>query len=101
MNKFQFQMPKERPFKFVLGQVVGLQISDEYGCIAGRAQYLDDENRYLLQYQDGNGCAHERWFPESLLAAAESDDAPGSVVLDSRFSVPDLAESLGITTGIH
>lgn len=57
--------PVEKAFKFSLGQLVNLRISDEWGEVQSRAQYLNGEAQYLVHYQAADKCATERWYSES------------------------------------
>ncbi len=43
-------LPVAKDFKFCLGQLVNLRISDEWGEVQARAQYLNGENQYLVHY---------------------------------------------------
>lgn len=73
-------IPVAKNFKFSLGQLVNLRISDEWGEVQARAQYLNGENQYLVHYQAADKCATERWYSESQLVAVEDDRSPGMPV---------------------
>jgi hypothetical protein len=59
----------ERPnhFMFDLGDTATIAISDETGKIIGRAEYIENENNYLLLYQANDGRAVKQWWKESEL----------------------------------
>ncbi len=73
-------LPVAKDFKFCLGQMVDLRISDEWGEVLARSQHLNGENQYFIHYQAANKCATERWYGESQLLAAEDDRSPGCPV---------------------
>ncbi|MEE6124615.1 hypothetical protein [Enterobacter hormaechei] len=57
-----------------------MRISDEWGEVQARAQYLNGENQYLVHYQAADKCATQRWYSESQLTAVEDDNHPGMPV---------------------
>lgn len=71
---------KEQEFKFSLSQLVELNISDEFGEIAARAQYAHGQNQYWIHYKAADGCARTEWFTESQLSMVEDDHYPGCPV---------------------
>lgn len=73
-------LPVAKDFKFCLGQLVNLRISDEFGEVQARSQHVTGENQYFIYYQAANKCATERWFSESQLVAVEDDRSPGMPV---------------------
>ena len=73
-------LPVAKDFKFCLGQLVNLRISDEWGEVQARAQYLNGDNQYLVHYQAADKCATERWYSESQLVVVEDDRSPGMPV---------------------
>ncbi|MGV3893412.1 hypothetical protein [Citrobacter freundii] len=73
-------LPVAKDFKFCLGQLVNLRISDEFGEVQARSQHVTGENQYFIYYQTANKCATERWFSESQLVAVEDDRSPGMPV---------------------
>lgn len=81
-------IPKAKDYKFHLSQLVNLRISDEWGEVQARAQYLNGENQYLVHYQAADKCATERWYSESQLVAVEDDRSPCMPV----FGCVDLPE---------
>ncbi|EIJ8338341.1 hypothetical protein LJO81_003074 [Salmonella enterica] len=85
--------PAEKAFKFSLGQLVNLRISDEWGEVQARAQYLNGENQYLVHYQAADKCATERWYSESQLMAVEDECHPGCPV----FAGVELPEGTVVT----
>ena len=80
--------PMAKDYKFHLSQLVNLRISEEWGEVQARAQYLNGENQYLVHYQAADKCATERWYAESQLEAVEDDRSPGMPV----FGCVDLPE---------
>ncbi len=60
-----------KSFKFENGQQIKISVSGEVGKVTGRADYLEGENRYLVQYRAADGCAKECWWTEGSLEAAE------------------------------
>ena len=72
--------PVVKDFKFCLGQLVNLRISDEFGEVQARSQHVTGENQYFIYYQAADNCATERWFSESQLTAVEDDRSPGMPV---------------------
>ncbi|MBD5740320.1 hypothetical protein IF805_24700 [Citrobacter freundii] len=73
-------LPVAKDFKFCLGQLVNLRISDEFGEVQARSQHVTGENQYYIYYQGAGNCATERWFSESQLTAVEDDRSPGMPV---------------------
>ncbi|MDM2927028.1 hypothetical protein [Citrobacter sp. Cpa228] len=73
-------LPVAKDFKFCLGQLVNLRISDEFGEVQARSQHVTGENQYFIYYQAANKCATERWFSESQLVAVEDDRSLGMSV---------------------
>lgn len=60
--------PRTLPyFRFALDQPVTLQSSEEEGIVIGRAEYVRDENQYLVAYKAADGRAVEAWWRESAL----------------------------------
>ena len=55
--------------KYRLNQPVGIICSDETGEVIARAEYSNEEPRYLLRYQCADGRAVESWWSESALYA--------------------------------
>ena len=55
-------------FQFSLGDSVLILCSGETGVIQGRADYLNDENRYEILYKAADGRAVEQWWHESAIA---------------------------------
>lgn len=81
-------IPTAQSFKYCLGQLVNIRISDEWGEIQARSQHVNGRNQYYIHYQSANGCATDRWFSESQLSAVKNDLTPGMPV----FSCVDLAD---------
>ncbi|OVZ93066.1 hypothetical protein CBW54_03030 [Yersinia kristensenii] len=75
-------------FKFELGQLVNIAVSDEFGEVKGRAEYATHENNYFVHYKDGSGRAMSAWFDESDLTAVEDERHPGCAVYAGR-ELPD------------
>lgn len=73
-------LPVAKDFKFCLGQLVNLRISEEFGEIQARSQNLNGENQYFIHYQAADKCATERWYNESQLVAVEDERSPGMPV---------------------
>ena len=73
-------LPVAKDFKFCLGQLVNLRISDEFGEVQARSQHVTGENQYYIYYEAAGNCATERWFSESQLTAVEDDRSPGMPV---------------------
>lgn len=73
-------IPEAKDFKFHLGQLVNIRISDEWGEVQARGQYRSDENQYFIHYQAADKCATTRWYSESQLVAVEDDRSPGMPV---------------------
>lgn len=87
-------IPMAKDYKFHLSQLVNLRISDEWGEVQARAQYLNGENQYLVHYQAADKCATERWYSESQLVAMEDDRSPGMPVFGS-VDLPEGEKVLG------
>ncbi|WP_312804214.1 hypothetical protein [Atlantibacter hermannii] len=87
-------IPMAKDYKFHLSQLVNLRISDEWGEVQARAQYLNGENQYLVHYQAADKCATERWYSESQLVAVEDDRSPGMPVFGS-VDLPEGEKVLG------
>ncbi len=87
-------IPMAKDYKFHLSQLVNLRISDEWGEVQARAQYLNGENQYLVHYQAADKCATERWYSESQLVAVEADRSPGMPVFGS-VDLPEGEKVLG------
>lgn len=81
-------LPVAKDFKFCLGQLVNLRISDEWGEVQSRMQTVNGENQYHVHYQAADKCATERWYSESKLTAVEDERHPGMPV----FGCADLPE---------
>ena len=73
-------IPVAKDFKFCLGQLVNLRISNEFGEILARSQHVTGENQYYVYYRAADKCATERWYSESQLVAVEDDFYPGAPV---------------------
>ncbi|HHT2316129.1 TPA: hypothetical protein ACTYRS_003509 [Klebsiella pneumoniae] len=73
-------LPLAKDFKFCLGQLVSLRISEEFGEVQARSQSLNGENQYFVHYQAADKCATERWYNESQLVAVEDERSPGMPV---------------------
>lgn len=84
--------PVAKDFKFCLGQLVNLRISDEFGEVQARSQHVKGENQYFIYYQAANKCATERWYSESQLVAVEDDRSPGMPV----FGCVELPEGAAV-----
>lgn len=65
-------------FRFELSQIVDIAVSEEFGHVKGRAEYLNSQNQYLVHYRNATGNAEDRWFDEDELCASEDDEHPGS-----------------------
>lgn len=61
-------------FKFNLGDLVHINVSNEVGEVIGRADYLDSNNQYQIRYQAGDGRAVEAWWTESAISLFASDE---------------------------
>lgn len=63
------EAPKPAPakFRFSLGATPAITVSGEIGLVVGRAEYLNSEPSYLLQYRRNDGIADEQWWRESAL----------------------------------
>lgn len=60
-------------FTFELSQAVQVTISGEEGHIKARAEYVTSGNHYFIHYLAADGRATDRWFEESELTAATSE----------------------------
>lgn len=60
-------MGKHTAFRFSLGQAVVIAVSGECGRVIAQAEFLDQENSYLLRYKDAKNRAVETWWTESAL----------------------------------
>jgi len=58
---------EERHFIFGLGDTATIAVSGETGTVIGRADYLENENNYLLIYQAADGRAVKQWWKQSEL----------------------------------
>jgi hypothetical protein len=56
-----------RDFKFDLSASATITVSGEAGTVIGRAQYIDNENNYLVLYKAADGRAVKKWWTESDL----------------------------------
>ena len=54
-------------FKFELADAVIIKRAELKGEIVGRTEYLSDQSRYLLQFNDKQGNPKEQWFAEDEL----------------------------------
>lgn len=81
-------IPTAQSFKYCLGQLVNIRISDEWGEIQARSQHVNGGNQYYIHYQSANGCATDRWYSESQLSAVEDERSPGMPVFAS-VDLPD------------
>lgn len=79
---------QEQAFKFGLSQLVELNISDEFGEVAARAQYAYGQNQYLIHYKAADGCARTEWFAEHQLNSIEDDRHLGCPVYGARELPP-------------
>lgn len=52
-------------FKFKLNDSISLKYSDETGVVIGRAQYLNDEDKYFVIYKAADGRQTTEWWDES------------------------------------
>jgi hypothetical protein len=59
--------PEPAKFRFGLGSTPTITVSGEVGLVVGRAEYLNSEPSYLLQYRRNDGIAAEEWWRESAL----------------------------------
>ena len=75
-------------FVFDLSQLVALNVSDEFGEVAARAQYAHGENQYYIHYKAADGCAKTEWFAEHQLSAVDVDRYPGCRVYMAREISP-------------
>ncbi|EFH2872212.1 hypothetical protein GKQ19_12065 [Escherichia coli] len=73
-------LPVAKDFKFCLGQLVSLRISDEFGEVQARSQHVTGDNQYFVYYQAADKCATECWYSESQLVAVEDYRSPGMPV---------------------
>lgn len=60
-------VPAPAKFKFGLGATPCITVSGEVGLVVARAEYLNSEPSYLLQYRRNDGVADEQWWRESAL----------------------------------
>ena len=67
-------------FKFELNQLIESRVSNEWGCVKGRAEYSTHENAYFVHHKAADGRAVSKWFDESDLTAVQDDDHPGAPV---------------------
>jgi len=49
-------------FKYELGQLLAIEVSDEVGEVIGRAQYIESIEQYLLRFVGADGRAREEWW---------------------------------------
>lgn len=63
--KAQKPAPK---FRFELGSTPAITVSGEIGLVVARAEYLNSEPSYLLQYRRNDGVGDEQWWRESALS---------------------------------
>ena len=54
-------------FKFELVDTVIIKRAALRGEIIGRTEYINDQSRYLLQFNDKQGNPKEQWFAEDEL----------------------------------
>lgn len=73
-------IPTAQSFKYCLGQLVNIRISDEWGEIQARSQHVSGGNQYFVHYRAADNCATERWYSEHQLSAVEDDRSPGMPV---------------------
>lgn len=60
------------PFKFGLGEHVGLLGSNEVGVVEGRAEYLSaNAPKYYVRYRNALGCMRMDWWDEHTLRTAD------------------------------
>lgn len=57
-------------FEFELQQPVGLIESDEEGQIVARAEYVNQDNCYLVRYKAADGRQVESWWSEDAIKRA-------------------------------
>lgn len=55
------------PFEFELNGKVAIVVSGETGTVIGRAQYIHDENGFLVLYKSADGIAVKKWWSASEL----------------------------------
>ena len=58
-------------FKFELGELVEIALTEDIGSIRGRVEYTDSETQYYIYYKNAQGLAVFKWFDESLLIGAQ------------------------------
>jgi len=58
-------------FKFELGVKVADKVTGYAGTVTARAEYLDDNNRYLVENKDATIRPIEWWYTEERLELAE------------------------------
>jgi hypothetical protein len=57
---------------FKIGDEVKFRLSDERGCVIGRAEYAEAERDVLVRYKAGDGCQRETWAKETALFPVSS-----------------------------
>ena len=62
---------REDGFEFALKERVKLQLSDETGCVIGRAEYTNSGNSFLVRYKAGDGRQVESWIAADALVSVE------------------------------
>jgi hypothetical protein len=60
--------PEPAKFRFGLGATPCITVSGEVGLVVARAEYVNAEPSYLLQYRRNDGVADEQWWRESALS---------------------------------
>lgn len=60
--------PEPSKFRFGMGATPVITVSGEIGLVVGRAEYVNSEPSYLLQYRSNRGDAVEEWWRESALS---------------------------------
>jgi hypothetical protein len=61
--------------KFALQQPVIIKISKQSGEVTARAEYINNEPCYRVDFLDAQGNPRSEWFDESRLEAAEEAGA--------------------------
>lgn len=56
-------------YQYSLNEHVRIEVSGEAGLIIARAEYLYNENNYLIRYKSSDGSANESWWVESALSS--------------------------------
>ena len=51
-------------FKFELGELVTISLTDDIGSIRGRCEYINTESQYYVYYKNAQGIAVSVWFDE-------------------------------------